>query len=66
MPRYHLLRSRPDVLKDLKKQISKGRDIGEGEYDEMDDALDDETKWDSYTDELLSRSFSDEIGRAHV
>jgi len=60
LSRYHLLRSRPDVLKDLKKQISKGRDIGEGEYDEMDDALDDETKWDSYTDELLSRSFSDD------
>ena len=49
-------------MKDLRKQISKGRKIGENEYyaEEVPDAIDAETKWDLYITELLSRSFSDD------
>ncbi len=53
-----VVRPRPEILKDLRKQIAKGRDIAESRYDEMEDALDDETKWDLYNLELLSQSFS--------
>ena len=62
MSKFHLIRSKPDVLKDLRKQVSKGRDIGETEYydEDVPDAIESETKWDLYNTELLSRSFSDE------
>lgn len=62
MPKFHLVRPKSDVLKDLRRQISKGRTIGETEYwdEEVPDAIDDETKWDLYNTELLSRSFSDD------
>ena len=59
MARFHLIRPRSDVLRDLRRQIKSGDDIGEGEYDDLDVALDDETKWNLYNEELLARSFSD-------
>ena len=48
----------PEVLKDVRRQVAKGRNIADSEYDEMEDALDDETKWDLYNNELLSPSSS--------
>jgi len=62
MPAFHLVRLKTDVLKDLRKQISKGRDIAEFEYDddEVEDAIGRETKWDLYNTEILRRAFSDE------
>ncbi len=62
MSAFHLIRPRADALKDLRKQISKGRDIAEYEYDEdeVEDAINDETKWDLLNVEILRRTFSDE------
>jgi len=62
LPAFHLVRPKADVLKDLRKQISKGRDIAEYEFDEdeVEDAVDRETKWDLYGNEILRRAFSDE------
>jgi len=62
LPPFHLVRSKEDVLKDIRKQISKGRDIAEYQYDddEVEDAINKETKWDLLNVEILRRSFSDE------
>jgi len=62
LPAFHLVRPKADVLKNLRKQISKGRDIAEYKYDEdeAEDAINDETKWDLLNVEILRRSFSDE------
>jgi len=62
LPAFHLIRPKADVLKDLRKQISKGRGIAEEEYndDEVEDAINDETKWDLLNVEILRRSFSDD------
>ncbi len=59
---FHLVRSKPDVLRDLKKQIAKGRYIAEYEYDEeeVDDAINEESKWDLINVEILRRSVSDD------
>jgi predicted nucleotide-binding protein len=56
------VRPKVEVLKDVRKQILRGRNIAETEYDEdeIDDATAAETKWDLYNTELLSRSFSDD------
>ena len=57
-----MIRPKADVLKDIRKQITKGRNIAETEYndDEIDDAINRETKWDLYNTEVLRRAFSDE------
>jgi len=62
LPPFHLVRTKEDVLKDLRKQLSKGHKIAEDEYydDEVDLAIKRETKWDLYNVELLRRAFSDE------
>ena len=62
MSGFHLARPKADVLKELRKQLSKGRDIAEYEYDEdeVDDAINDESKWDLLNVEFLRRAFSDE------
>lgn len=62
MSAFHLARPKADVLKELRKQVSKGRDIAEYEYDEdeVDDAINDESKWDILNVEILRRAFSDE------
>ncbi len=62
MPAFHLIRPKDDVLKDLRKQISKGRDIASYQYDddEVEDAINDESKWDILNVEILRRAFSDE------
>jgi len=59
---FHLVRPKADVLKDLRKQISKGLGIAEYEYDndEVEDAINDETKWDLLNVEILRRAFSDD------
>jgi hypothetical protein len=57
----YLIRSREEVVKDLRSQASKGRTIRDTQYDsdEVDDAEDKERKWNEYNLELLKRSFSD-------
>ena len=62
MPGFHLVRLKPDVLRDLRRQISKGLDIAEYRYDEdeVEHALNSETKWDLLNVEILRRSFSDD------
>jgi predicted nucleotide-binding protein len=62
LPAFHLVRPKADVLKDLRKQISKGREIAEYEYDEdeVEDAINDESKWDLLNVEILRREFSDD------
>jgi len=57
----YLIRSREEVVKDLRSQASKGRTIRDTEYDsdEVDEAEDKERKWNEYNLELLKRSFSD-------
>lgn len=62
MPAFHLIRPKEAVLKEIRKQISKGRDIAETEYDydEVEDAIDRETKWELLNIEILRRTFSDE------
>ncbi len=62
MSGFHLVRSKADVLKDLRKQLKKGQDIAEFEYDEdeVEDAVNDETKWDLLNVEILRRAFSDD------
>lgn len=62
LPSYSLVRSREDVLKDLRKQISKGRSIAAFEYDEdeVEDAVNAETKWDTLNIEILRRTASDD------
>ncbi len=62
MSSFHLVRPKADVLKDLRKQISKGLGIAEYEYDddEVEDAINDETKWDLLNVEILRRAFSDD------
>jgi predicted nucleotide-binding protein len=59
---FHLVRPKADVLKDLRKQIAKGIGIAEYEYDddEVEDAVNDETKWDLINVEILRRAFSDD------
>jgi predicted nucleotide-binding protein len=59
---FHLVRPKAEVLKDLRKQISKGRDIADYGYDddEVEDAINDETKWDLLNVEILRREFSDD------
>jgi predicted nucleotide-binding protein len=62
LSRFHLIRSRADVLKDLRNQISYGRGIAEYEFeeDEVEDAVNQETKWDLLNVEILRRAFSDD------
>lgn len=62
MSSYYLVRSKEDFLKDLRKQISKGRSIAEYEYDEdeVEDAINAETKWDTLNVEILRRAVSDD------
>lgn len=62
MPAFHLARPKKDVLKNLKSQIAKGRYIAEYEYDdeEVEDAKNEESKWDLLNVEILRRSFSDD------
>jgi len=62
LPAFHLVRPKRDVLRNLKSQIAKGRYIADYEYDddEVEDAKNEESKWDSLNVEILRRSFSDD------
>jgi len=60
LSRFYLLRPRPDAFKAFRKQISLGDAIADGDYDDLQDAIDEETRWNSYNEELLRRFFSDD------
>jgi len=60
LSRFYLVRPRSDALKAFRKQISLGDDIADGNYDDLQDALNDETRWNLYNEELIRRFFSDD------
>jgi predicted nucleotide-binding protein len=60
LSRFYLLRPRLDAFKAFRKQVSLGDDIADGDYDDLQDAIDEETRWNAYNEELLRRFFSDD------
>jgi hypothetical protein len=60
LSRFSLVRARSEALKAFRKQVSLGNSIADDEYDDLQDALNDETRWNLYNEELLRRFFSDD------
>lgn len=60
LSRFSLVRARSEALKAFRKQISLGNSIADDDYDDLQDALNDETRWNLYNEELLRRFFSDD------
>jgi predicted nucleotide-binding protein len=60
LSRFSLVRPRSEALKAFRKQVSLGDSIADDEYDDLQDAIDDETRWNLYNEELLRRFFSDD------
>jgi len=60
LSKFSLVRARSEALRAFRKQVSLGDNIADGEYDDLQDALEDETRWNLYNEELLRRFFSDD------